>query len=246
MEQKCSTCKKDCCTGETTVVCEGFCEGIRRFHANCVGLTDEEADVCLYRNIMWMCDDCRNLMEDLRFRSTVNAPKSLGSPVTAEVECIRNEIAKISTMINEMNETIGSMIINPHTVSLNALSSPPDEMPPLSSTKNFPNASSASCVENYNGTNETFKFYLSNIANDVTEEEVKQMVKDSICVDEIYAITCLKPRWKDVSTMNFISFKVEIDGRHRTTALKSSIWPKGIRYREFNEHTATTWRPNRR
>lgn len=247
MVQKCLKCSNDCCPGEILVACEGFCEGIRQFHARCVGLTEDEAGVCLYRNIMWMCDDCRDLMENIHFRSTVVAAKSINEPVSSQTETIEVEVAHLCKIVNQLNTTIGSLIDNISTSTPESLPLTTD-IPPLSSTiiQNTLSAETAAEeIRNLDGPNETFKLYLSNIANDVTGAEVNQMISNAIGVDRIYSIKCLKPTWKDVSTMDFISFKVEIDGKYRADALKSSNWPKGLRYREFKDYTETTWRPER-
>lgn len=224
MDYTCQKCKTICCPGETVVVCEGFCEDVRRFHAACVGLSNEEGDVCLYRNILWMCDDCRDLMENVHFRSSINAIKSLKKPVVSEVESIKWEIAKMSAKLNQIDETIGSLT-NASSTSLNAaLFSPPVDVPLLSSAEIVTASSSAELREHRNRREDTFNLYLSNIATDVTEE----MICEVLCIDKIHAINCLKPTWRDTSTMDFISFKVEIDEKHRRKALSSTNWPKGI------------------
>lgn len=158
-------------------------------------------------------------------------------------------------MLNQLNETICSLKttsnVSSNAAPSAAVLSPTKDVSLLSSTKIAPDVSmsTADRIEDRvgvpDGRNETFKLYLSNIAVDVSEDEVKRMVSDALCVDEIYAINCLKPSWKDASSLDFISFKVEIDKRCRGKAMNSSTWPKGIRYREFKEHTETTWRPDR-
>ncbi|KXJ80678.1 hypothetical protein RP20_CCG023927 [Aedes albopictus] len=204
---------------------------------------------------MWMCEDCQTLMENMRFRSTVNAARALETPDVKVIESIRSEIANLSEMVNQLNGTIGTLKTSFHVpsnaASCDALLSPPKDVSPLSSTKIAPDVSMSTAdriedrVEVPDGRNETFKLYLSNIAVDVSEDEVKRMVSDALCVNEVYAINCLKPTWKDASSLDFISFKVEIDKRCRDKALNSLTWPKGIRCREFKEHTETTWRPDR-
>lgn len=245
MEQVCHKCKNDCGSGEILVVCEGFCESIRRFHASCAGLTDEEAGVCLHTNVMFMCDDCRELIENVRFRSIVSSMRVPENPVEKGVDRITNEIAKMSDLMNQLNVTIGSLLNTSESTSNTEMPSVSDKVPLLSSTKVWPDVSTAKRVHNSDEENKTFKLYISNIANDVTEEEVKQMISEAISVENIHAINCLKPPWRDVSTMDFVSYKVVIDRKYRSEALNSSSWPKGIRCREFKDHAVTTWRPGR-
>lgn len=233
-ERGCSKCKTECSSNETIVVCEGFCVGIQRYHARCVGLSDDEGGVCLHRNILWMCDNCLDLMENIRFRETVNAARSVNHSVEKEVENLKADFVKMNETINNLLDKVA--LISSDDSSTKSTFRPPsvDNSPPLSSTKiiSTPGCSNATTV----------KLHISNIANDVTTDEVLQMVYDSIGVKEIFDIKCLKPAWRNV---DFISFKVEIPGCHRTNALNLSKWPKGIRCREFKDFVDTTWRPVR-
>lgn len=240
----CRNCKTECLDSDSVVVCEGFCVGIQRFHARCVGLTDDEGGVCLYRNIMWMCDDCCALMENMRFRDTVNAVRSISCPVREEIEKLKTEVKAINDTLDCIKGktpivpdegcsaiTSGSPMNVPHPLS-------PGHSSPLTSTRI---GSSPSICTNAT----SLKLHLSNIANDVTEAEVVQMIANAIGVRDIISIKCLKPAWRDATTMDFISFKVEISDCHRLNALCSSRWPKEVKCREFKDFPNTTWRPTR-
>lgn len=245
MELECGKCKNECLESDTTVVCEGFCVGFHRFHARCVGLTDDEGATCLHRNVLWMCNDCCALIEDFRFRDTVNVVRSKDCPVKNEVAILKAEVQKMSETLDCLVERAGfvSSIVCTATTSKCPKTDVPqhssiEDSPPLTSTRTV--FSPPVCTDD-----STVKLHLSNIANDVTQDEVVRMIADSIGVQEIISIKCLKPVWKDVSTMDSISFKVEIADCHRSSALYSWRWPKGIRCREFVEFSNTTWRPAR-
>lgn len=242
-EPNCGKCKCECLENETTVVCEGFCVGMHRFHARCVGLSDDEGEVCLHRNILWVCESCRDLIENIRFRDTVNSVRSMCSPVEKEVENLKTEVSKMNATIRTLLEKAaiasddhcGASKPSERSVSQQPLI---DDTPPLTSTmiaSPLPTCSDTATV----------KLHISNIAIDVTENEVVQMIAESIGVMEIVSIRCLKPAWRDAATMDFISFRVEIPVCHRKNALNSSKWPKGIRCREFRDISNTSWRPVR-
>lgn len=98
--------------------------------------------------------------------------------------------------------------------------SPSTSYVPLSSTRVSVNRA------NEGQSNDSLKLHISNIANDVTEEEVLQMINEAIGVEQVRNIKCLVPPWKDLSSLDHISFKVEIENDYRETVLKTSTWPK--------------------
>lgn len=85
--------------------------------------------------------------------------------------------------------------------------------------------------------NETsLKLHISNIAIEVNEKEVLQMISNAIGVYQVH----------HVSSLDYISFKIGIDISYRETALQILNWPNGERCVEFVDCRATTWRPARR
>lgn len=112
---------------------------------------------------------------------------------------------------------------------------------PLSSTK-INAIDPAESVTN----NDNLQLYVSNIAPDVTLREVEHMVCESIGVVSVLQVKRLISSWQDISTLNYVSYKVTIDAQFRDNALRISNWPSGVRCREFRDFHNSAWRPSTR
>lgn len=247
MDKTCPKCKIECKAEQTFVICEAFCVGMSCFHVKCVGLSDDEGKACSLskRNIAWMCGDCKDLIENLKFRATVNKVRSIQQPLETRVEQLKAEVEKIGTRMDELLETTKCRNNTKEIIPVEIVEEPKSSfsrsISPLSSTRLSKNQETGPRYIS----DSPLQLHVSNISNDVTEEEVLQMVTDAIGVEEVLSIECLVPKWKDRSTLDFISFKVKIDENYRRVALKRSNWPKEVRCREFIEFGNTTWTPLR-
>lgn len=95
-------------------------------------------------------------------------------------------------------------------------------------------------------TKSKFWLFFTRIKNDVTEDEIRSMVSESLGPDrDTLLVKKLVPAWKDVSLLPFISYKVGIDPELKQRALCPSTWPRGISFREFQERL-DAWEPDRR
>lgn len=238
----CYTCKVEIRAEDIVVSCEGFCEDRRYFHAKCVGLSYDEGCACLHRNVFWMCDSCRNAIEYRCYEKKPQSAETSELATKKEVECLKAEVEKI----NEKMSQIASNCVRPvqtmfHNHSESSASSSSASSSPLSSTKinakdQPPATLNKSCLS----------LYISNIANDVSGDEVAQMVCEAIGSKEVFSVKCLVSPWKNISTMDYVSFKVVIDAQYRNSALVNSNWPIGVRCREFRDHSSLAWRPPNR
>ena len=50
-------------------------------------------------------------------------------------------------------------------------------------------------------------------------------------------IVCLVPKGMDVSTMTFVSFKIDLDPALKDKSLDAASWPVRIRFREFTDQS---------
>lgn len=234
MIQNCETCKIEIVAEDVVVSCEGLCEDQRYYHARCVGLSYDEGCACLHQNIFWMCDPCRDSIEKARFRKAFGEKQNNEYATQDEIDCLKSEVNRISEVVSKMATNI--------TTAPNQSTSTSTQCTyhhsPLSSTKLFANDPAP---------NESLlQLYVSNIAPDVTENEVKQMVCESIGAPNVLDVKCLVPPWKDVSTLNYVSFKVTVDAQFRESAFRISNWPSGVRLRQFRDYYNSVWRPSTR
>lgn len=235
MNDQCSACNAEIRTEDIVVCCELFCKPFQYFHARCVGLSYDDGCACLHDNIFWMCDSCRDLIQKGRVRE-MNEVKTNEFATKEEFNCLKSELDRISQLVSKIE----------HNTAVPCVSeNPPDCLEPvsdislLSSTKIKANNEQLSTSKEAN-----LQLYVSNIANDVSEDEVIKMVCDSIGSKEVLGIRRLVASGTDISTLDYISYKVIIDPQFRCSAMQSDNWPGGIRCREFRNGHKMTWRPS--
>lgn len=229
----CEVCKLEIVAEDIVVTCE-LCDDLRQFHARCVGLSYDEGCACLHQNIFWMCDSCRDGIERGRFRKS-SIEKSDNDYATRDD--LKSEIKRISSMVSQL-VTGNDDLPNETTVDSPIVRALTNRFP-LSSTK-----LNAGNLTTQTPNDANLQLYVTNIAPDVTTSEVKQMVCQSIGADDVLHIKCLAPSWQNVSTLNFISFKVTVDALFRDAAFRTTNWPSGVRCREFREMCNSAWRPS--
>lgn len=92
-----------------------------------------------------------------------------------------------------------------------------------------------------------FSFVLSNIGNRVTEHDIDVLVSQSLKMtkSDYVEVTKLVPRWKSCKKLDYISFKVVLDEKWKSSALNVSTWPRKIKIREFVSRLNhdTSWYP---
>lgn len=115
-----------------------------------------------------------------------------------------------------------------------------DPKPLIGGTK----ASYANTVLTVPPPREQFWLYLSRIHTSVKGEAMETLAKECLqCDDPIHVISLVKKN-ADMSSLNFISFKVGMDVKYRDVALNPATWPQGILFREFEgASTKNYWAP---
>lgn len=235
----CEACKIEIVAEDIVVACEGLCEERRYFHARCVGLSYDEGCACLHRNIYWMCDSCRKAIECARFRKSFAEKNENAFATKNELDSLKSEVSRINAIVSQ-TVVCPTTLPKPATVE-SPIARIPSCRSPLSSTK-----LNASDQTEHSQNESSFQLYVSNIAPDVTENEVKEMVCEALRADDVLHVKCLAPSWRDISTINFISFKVTVDAKFRDSAFIASNWPSGVRCREFRDLSGSVWRPSNR
>lgn len=233
----CKSCHNRINSKEPSVACGGLCTNAPRFHAVCVGLTVVEGHACSNPNIFWVCNGCRNSMKAKR------AITSYEDSSSKQIDCLKNEIGRMNAVMDKLVHTVESistsLVVRESSAELDK-SQLPGNSSMLTSTK-------FQCEDGSHSTKEdNISLFVSNIANDVTEEEVEQMVNGVIGLNAIVSIKCLVPPWKEKSSLDYISFKIVVDTTHNHSTLSKMNWPKGIRCREFKDRLNETWRPSYR
>lgn len=249
-------------TGTTgDMACEGFCGGA--FHTKCAFLTVDELKAHRKnRNLWWICDECIILMRKMRdgvctqrMEKTSTESKvdcnvnntSVStdcSPVdNCKLEVVAKELSEVKTQIAALYDDIAGLKSAKETVldsSLNVSFSPLSSTKLMHGSKRVENTSLRSRLDE----SDRFWLFFTRIKNTVTEDQMLEMVRESLkeCKDDV-VIQKLVPYWKDVSMMQFISFKVGVHPSLRHAALSPSTWPVGVCFREFHSNLHT-WNPH--
>lgn len=243
MEKVCGECKNEIGPGGKIVVCQGFCEDMNRFHIECVGLPDDLAAGCLYKKVMWMCECCRDLITNIKFRNIVHKLNSNDAPLN-ELDQLKQDVSRINNTLEELisavkKESVSHSSKNPTTEPTTICDGSNGDV--LTSTRIQRETPEHALINTT-----TFSLFVSNIAPDVTVEEVQELICEVLEVSEPVPIKRLVPAWRAPTEMEYVSFKVDLHQKYKSKALDASFWPCGVRCREFRNYSSSTWRPSMR
>ncbi|XP_062558116.1 uncharacterized protein LOC134222993 [Armigeres subalbatus] len=171
MSTVCEKCERPIALNATVVQCGGFCENSNRFHADCVGLSYDKVEACMHTNILWICDCCRDLLKNIKFRNAIKNANPVETP-RDEIEHLKKEVGKINDVL--MKLTTGDKISFENVL-------PKAENGAINtsfSSKIPQNTSIDSSQECAN-----FSLFMTNIAPDVTDDEVSRLLHRNQWVD---------------------------------------------------------------
>lgn len=230
--------------------CQGFCDHV--VHQKCISINKELVKaISDSPNLHWMCDECAKLLKMVRFR---NAVTSLGSTINelthsqevANAE-LKKELAKHSEQIAQLSRSVAA--------SVTPLSAPNFRRAPkrrrTEDDSRYPKALLGG-TRPMDGVNITivpkpvtlFWIYLSRLHPSVKPDAVEKITKAGLQCETVKAIPLVR-RGVDLNSLNFISYKVGVDPKHRSAALNPATWPEGILFREFEDARSTNyWTPD--
>ncbi|KXJ70093.1 hypothetical protein RP20_CCG024858 [Aedes albopictus] len=245
MDKNCAKCNQTI-TGLDFVTCRGYCHCT--FHMQCSGVSRALMNYFTShrKNVYWMCDKCGDLFENSHLRSITKVADE-NSPFASLTEAISNLQKEIKQLSKPAPPTLSPAVrLWPQIESARA----PKRLrgPDLTHMATECRSGSKQVGQNVVSVPITAKpenkfwLYLSRIRPDVTNEQISEMVKANLELDEAPNVVKLVAKDADVSRMNFISFKVGLDPVLKTRALDPSTWPEGLMFREFEEYSAQKFR----
>lgn len=239
MPTVCEKCKTPIALNVSAIQCNGFCENTAKFHIDCVGLSYAEAMACMRADIMWMCDCCRELLKNIKFRNIIKHLKPIEDS-REEIDRLRLDIAKINDTLSRIirpinNDSTVNVATNSHVENEQHNEKMSDVLSSTRIHRSTLNESSQDCTE--------FSLFVSNIAPDVTNNQLKTLICEKLNITESLPVKRLVSPWKDPASLQYISFKVDLDRKYKNIALDSTIWPRGVRCREFKSFQQSSWRP---
>lgn len=235
----CHECNYNITCKDPVVTCSAFCDGAIRYHAVCVGLSVQEGLACSNKNIFWVCNRCRNEFVSRRSRIHI---KDYEEPSGKDIGFMKLEMKNMQTLLNSLVQRLETFSTSQPTV---VLSNVHDDQPVAESSR----LQTSSTIEPMMFTSTDIdrdahkSLFISNIANDVSDDEVKEMVNKTVGANSVVSLKCLISPWKEKSSLDFISYKLVISQKDWNSGPHTYDWPTGIRCREFKDRMNSTWRP---
>lgn len=233
------------------MACDGFCS--KFFHTECISLTESDLMTCFSRNIMWFCDECLPKLWEIKNRENVNPEHSPDSVISHDANTsMEAQIVKLNADIANINETLKDVISRSnirdgksvaHCTLYESSTTQPSKL--LCGTKESPTPSFSKCSTSSPSCSASrhFWMYFTRIASFTTENDMRNLVRESLHYDGRISVRKLVPPWKDAATMDYVSFKVGIADNFKDMAMDSTTWPKGLRFREFVNAESSIWEP---
>lgn len=247
----CKCCQK-VVSDSDRIVCRGFCG--EAFHGICVKVDCSLMDVLgLYeKNLYWMCDDCSALFANGPFRSIISCYDKDNAGLPESIKLIQDDISKLNSAVTALTEKVESKQKTPfrfnsnYSSGNNGLLNQNENTPKRRRGENgttLVGTSKASCgtkvsctsIKTVKASNELFWIHLSAFHPTTTEDEISELVRDCLQLAEGNKPRVVKliPKGRDLTTLNFISFKVGVDIGSKTEALSCETWPQDVLFREF-------------
>lgn len=251
LSSACDRCAKTVKTNDDFIECMGFCEQL--IHARCANLNVPFIKNIRERsNLFWMCDECVKLMKFARFKSTVQSlAGTVSSLIESQQACIselREEIAKNGRQISQLAEKVNfSTPLRPIPgLSINRPSKRRRDEPVrptfIAGTRVVDDCASLTVQP----PPELFWIYLSRFHPTVTADVIERLAREGLQTTEPMKIIPLVKKGVDLSSMNFISFKVGVHPSLKSAALDPQSWPKGVVFRQFDDTSSKNlWMPPR-
>lgn len=243
----CCKCSNPISSTQDAVSCIG-CS--RNFHANCEfgGSSTEIRGVLailrLRQNVIFLCTCCKTWIVDSNFGVLVEKVNGLSAvaPDTSKIEediaTNRKLIESLSAKLDEMSSCTSSPvssssrlknIVMPgkHQVAKEAdRIQPPQSECVIGSCEDVDDGITAAPVKKF--------IYASKFTNTTTPEALRKFLSGKLMVAE-GEMDCrlLVAAGREVSSLSFVSFKIEVGLDLFNKLMQPDIWPSGVLVREF-------------
>ncbi|XP_053698921.1 uncharacterized protein LOC128745881 [Sabethes cyaneus] len=245
MASTCRTCSS-AVNGIDRVICRGNCRSM--FHRTCIpGLQRSTLDaISTYGdNLFWLCDECASSFNKWLQQpdpvATV-APVDDSSKLCDAVDKLNTAVADLSYRI-EKHFPCGSSV--PALKIFNSRRQPGELPTPkrsrVDSAKDYASAVAVCGTRSIQRTIKTvaderqqFWLYLSRLDPSHTVDDIVAMTQECLDITDTPKTIMLVKKNVDLSSLNFVSFRVEVPKELKDTALMASTWPTGVLVREFD------------
>jgi len=255
MANACDRCAKTVKDNDDFVGCMGFCDHV--VHLRCTKMNKSFLKIVSESsNLCWLCDECSKLMKLARFRDTMSSVGAALTSISAKQDSIHEElkleIAKNGKQIAELAKkiSVGTPTRSRSSVFL-ARPTPkrPREDESIESLITKPLIGGTRLTGEFSVATvpipeDLFWVYLSRIHPSVEPAAIEKLCKTGLKCEEPVKVIPLVKKGSDLSTLNFISYKIGVDSKYRDAALNPETWPTGVLFREFvDSRPKNFWRP---
>lgn len=253
MASKCKVCNDEI-TSTEFVKCHGTCANV--FHSKCVMISKTLLNaLCGNPNIRWYCHDCH--INNSNFASSMNEIKtSIGqlscslssdlgrflNSMSEMTKCVTDSIKSLSTATGERRSTpeISSKRRREETFQSN-----PRKFRRVARQSSNISPSSTTNDGHESNLDSRKSIVVSNIAPDITADALKKFLVSKLAIDEEnIKITTLMPRSLKSSDVKFMQFRISTPESVYESVRSQSIWPTGVRVRDFVFKRAKATQPS--
>lgn len=82
--------------------------------------------------------------------------------------------------------------------------------------------------------------WVSRFGTNVSEEDIRQHIETNTSASSNFTVRKLVKKDQDLSTLNFVSFKIDLNKPDFDILHAKSVWPVNVRFREFRESKPAT------
>lgn len=243
----CAECKLEVNDLEP-VIC-GFCEALFHIRPQCCGFNQRSCkDVFSQGKVLFICSVCRNELNGRSVRDYIKDMQNLHT-APARPDSLDDQVQQLTAVVETLSHKLDNFVCG-------AIRPPPSEpitpqWPRLSVKRRRREFDQNPLPANDRGTKSidlsdlsvpfivpaasppNFWLYLSAFQPLITVDGVQKIVSRCLEIISPADFIRLVPKGKDVTNMEFISFKIGLDIALKERALNAKNWPTGIRFREF-------------
>lgn len=240
MAVNCKTCEAEI-TGIERVVCRS-CNST--FHRSCIaGVNRATFDaIGKTQNLFWLCDNCTGRFDS--WLHSMETDADTVAPVTDSAK-LCEAVDKLSGIVTELSKRLdssqdsysGAVRFGPagpgpkrsRSVDQDQGEEPPEKRKTICGARTIQRE-----IKTVVDEREQFWIYLGRLHHSNTVEDIVEMTRECLALNEAPTVIRLVKKDVDVTKLPFVSFRVLLPDEIRDTALLAETWPTGVAIREFD------------
>lgn len=203
------------------------------------------------QGVLWNCEHC-SISTFTKFVCHKLSEISNKQPVVNDQDAILSRLDLLTSEMEKMKKNVDSLSSSDFDIPIGGKRSRTGQLRPLTprvqgSRFEWPKAQTTSDTQAVQGTNvecTSLKavevpsfFHVSRFNTATTEEELKTWISERLQLDDDQSIKCwrLIPKGRELSTLEFVSFKIGVLKEHEKKIMDPSVWPTNITVRPFEQ-----------